>query len=179
MSFLAGQPSIVNQTVFNLARWDELCHAPELSHYQGRIETDRFGEVVLRFPADYSHGGWQGDIVTALNNIMKEGRATVETPISTPEGIKVADVASVSKKRLLKIGGRKALSAAPEICVEVVSPSNTRNEIEEKKRIYFESGSKEVWICDRQGQVRFYARAKPKTRALSSVLCPEMPNTLG
>ncbi len=179
MSFLAGQPSIVNQTAFNMDRWEEICRDPELRKHQGRIETDRFGGVIMCFPADYSHGGWQGDIVTALNNLMEEGRATVETPISTPEGVKVADVAWVSKKRLLKIGGRKALSAAPEICVEVVSPSNTRNEIEEKKRIYFESGAKEVWICDRQGQVRFYARAKPKTGALGSALCPEMPSALG
>lgn len=131
------------------------------------------------FPADYSHGRWQLRIGSLLDQFMPDGGATVETPISTPEGVKVADVAWVSKKRLLKIGGRKALSAAPEICVEVVSPSNTRNEIDEKKRIYFESGAKEVWICDRQGQVRFYARAKPKTGALSSALCPQMPNALG
>jgi Uma2 family endonuclease len=179
MSFLAELPSIKNQTVFNLGRWDEICADPELRKHQGRIETDRFGGLIMCFPAEYSHGGWQGDIVTALNNLMIEGRATVETPVSTTEGIKVADVAWASKKRLLKIGGRKALSAAPEICVEVISPSNTRNEIDEKKRLYFEAGAKEVWICDRQGNLRFYSRTKPKTAALTSALCPKMPNTLG
>ncbi len=178
MSFLAEQPRIVDQKAFNLDRWDEVCAVPELRQHQGKIETDRFGGLIMCFPSEYSHGRWQLKIGSLLIDLLADGDATVETPISTSAGMKVADVAWASRKRLLKIGGRKALSAAPEICVEVVSPSNTRNEIDEKRRLYFEAGAKEVWICDRQGSLRFYLRAKPNTASLTSALCSKMPKAL-
>lgn len=65
--------------------------------------------------------------------------------------------------------------AAPEICVEVLSPSNKRGEIEEKRRLYFEAGAREVWICERSGQIRFFLKAAPAKDAGRSALCPDMP----
>jgi Uma2 family endonuclease len=38
------------------------------------------------------------------------------------------------------------LTAAPEICIEVVSPSNSVKELEEKKSAYLAAGAEEVWI---------------------------------
>jgi Uma2 family endonuclease len=35
---------------------------------------------------------------------------------------------------------------APEICVEVTSPSNSRKEMREKIDAYFAAGAKEVWL---------------------------------
>lgn len=130
-------------------------------------------------PAEYSHGGKQADIVMALSSKLIDGRATVECPISTSEGVKIADVAWTSRKRLLKIGGRRALKAAPEICVEVLSPSNTRNEMEEKRRLYFAAGAKEVWFCDREGKIAFFLKAAPSKDAGASGLCSDMPARVG
>jgi Uma2 family endonuclease len=39
-----------------------------------------------------------------------------------------------------------ALQTVPSLAVEVISPSNTAAEIEEKKREYFDAGVKVVWI---------------------------------
>jgi hypothetical protein len=33
------------------------------------------------------------------------------------------------------------LERAPEICVEIISPSNTESEIQEKQALYFEAGA--------------------------------------
>jgi Uma2 family endonuclease len=64
---------------------------------------------------------------------------------------------------------------APEICVEVISPRNSRREIEERKRLFFDAGAREVWICSKTGGMTFFG----KTGALeTSNLCPGFPKKL-
>ena len=58
----------------------------------------------------------------------------------------------------------------------MLSPSNTRGEIEEKRRLCFEAGAREVWICDRHGHIRFFLKAAPARDAGKSSLCPKMPS---
>jgi Uma2 family endonuclease len=45
------------------------------------------------------------------------------------------------------------LPKAPELCVEIISPSNSKAEISEKVRLYLEQGAKEVWLCDLSGKI--------------------------
>lgn len=179
MNALRDLPQISEQSAFNLARWDELCGDALWVEVEGKIETDRYGQVIVNPPAEPSHGGKQADLVSLLaRHAPAGGKVAVEMPISTSEGVKVADNTWASTKRLAKIAGRTALSAAPEICVEVLSPGNTRNEIEEKRRLYFEAGAHEVWICERDGRLRFFLKAAPTKLATASKLCPEMPGRL-
>jgi Uma2 family endonuclease len=176
MSALRDLPVIKDQTAFNLARWAELCADPLWVEMEGKIETDRFGQIIMNLPAEPGHGGRQFDIGTLIKTFLPTGKVIVECPISTSEGVKVADTIWVSPKRRAQLGRRSAFSAAPEICVEVLSPSNTRNEIEEKRRLYFEAGAKEVWICERDGRLRFFLAATPAKAATASALCPKMPS---
>ena len=48
------------------------------------------------------------------------------------------------------------LERAPEICVEVLSPTNSLAEMNEKRALYFEAGAHEVWICGLDGKMEFY-----------------------
>ena len=138
MNALHDLPIIKNQTAFNLARWAELCADPLWVDVEGKIETDRYGQIILTPPADPVHGGRQADLTLLLSKFAPAGKIIVECPVSTGEGVKVPDLVWASKKRFATVGSKKsALTAAPEICVEVLSPSNTRNEIEEKRRLYF------------------------------------------
>jgi Uma2 family endonuclease len=178
MSTLLKLPSIRNQTAFNLDRWDALAHDEQVRKVQGRIETNRYGEVIMHYYAEFSHGSRQGDIWGQLHSLMQDGKASVECPISTSEGVKVADVAWISKARLVRIGGRAALKGAPEICVEVISPSNTKEEIQEKRRLHFEAGAQEVCICDRKGKMFFFLAGRPDKSVAKSGLCPEMPKVV-
>jgi Uma2 family endonuclease len=59
--------------------------------------------------------------------------------------------------------------------VEILSPSNTAGEIEEKIALYFESGAREVWICERDGTLKFHFSGPPKIRE-SSEPCPQFPS---
>jgi Uma2 family endonuclease len=140
-------PPHAEQTERNLIRWAELLADPELAKIEGRIETDRHGQIIMSPPPAPSHGSRQSKISQMLWNLMTEGEVISECPISTSDGVKAADVAWASPERMRELGNRVCFSRAPEICVEVLSPSNTRAEIEEKKALYFDAGAQEVWVC--------------------------------
>ena len=71
--------------------------------------------------------------------------------------------------------GRSSFRHAPEICVEVKSPSNTTGELLEKKPLYFKAGAWEVWIWEQSGRMLFFDAASPLER---SALCPDFPATV-
>jgi len=76
-------------------------------------------------------------------------------PIRTSDNVKVADVAWISAERFQKIRDEIAYSVAPEVCVEVVSGSNSREEMDKKKALYFEVGAREVWFYGEDGALSF------------------------
>jgi Uma2 family endonuclease len=49
-------------------------------------------------------------------------------------------------------GEERVLQSAPEICVEVLSPSNSTKEIDDKRCAYLAAGALEVWIVDPVGR---------------------------
>ena len=57
-----------------------------------------------------------------------------------------------------KIENEVECSIAPEISIEVLSFSNTKQEINEKKVIYFEQGAIELWVCDSFGNLSFFVK---------------------
>ena len=49
-----------------------------------------------------------------------------------------------------------ALLKAPEICVEVVSPSNAESELRKKTAQYRSLGAREVWLVAEDGAVEIH-----------------------
>ena len=165
------------QTAFNLRRWAEVLADRELAKIEGRIETDRHGYVIMSPPAAFTHGSYQSEIAFLLKTLMKNGRSVTECPVSTRDGVRAADVAWISKKRLAAIGENICLTRAPEICVEVLSPDNTRREMQEKKALYFAAEAREVWFCDRQGRMKFFADAESEGESASR-FCAAFPGEI-
>ena len=62
------------------------------------------------------------------------------------------DISFLPKARLKKLGfkrsTRKFLPVAPDLAVEVLSPSNTRAEIDARLKDFFASGAQIAWIID-------------------------------
>ena len=58
------------QTAFNLRRWSELLRDPELARFEGRVETDRHGHIVMSPPPAASHGSYQFRIGALLDRLM-------------------------------------------------------------------------------------------------------------
>ena len=165
------------QTEFNLRRWAELQADTELAKFEGRVETDRHGHIIMTPPATPSHGSFQSWIAHLLVSLMRRGRVLTECPISTADGVKAADVAWASSGRMRELGNRTCFPQAPEICVEVLSPSTSQAEIDEKLALYLDAGAQEVWICDMAGFMRFKA-SDASTWLESSQICPNFPKKI-
>ena len=166
------------QRAFNMRRWAELLADRELARIEGRIETDRHGRIIMSPPPAPSHGSHQVAVAHLLCNLMPEGRVLSECPISTADGVKAADVAWASAERMRELGDQVCFPQAPEICVEVLSPSNTEAEIKEKTALYFDAGAREVWLCaPEDGKMTFLASPESVPMRASKV-CPQFPDQI-
>jgi len=151
--------------------WQEVCEHPSLQDLPFKIELNERGEVVMALTT-VSHAARQGEINGRLGSLCRGGNVPSECAIYTTKGTKVADVAWASEERFLRIKDETECSIAPEVCVEVLSLSNTNDEITEKRKLYFDQGAQEVWLCHSDGAIHFYNAAG---RLEQSVLFPHFP----
>jgi Uma2 family endonuclease len=163
-----------DQMAFNLAVWKKVLGDAVLAGLPHRVETDRFGQIVMSPPPAPEHGEEQFGVGKLLDHLLPGGHVITECPLSTSEGVKLIDVTWISNARRQAQRGTACFTQAPEICVEVVSSSNTQRELVEKKQLYFAAGAEEVWFCHRDGQMEFFVKEAPET-AGSSKLCASFP----
>ncbi|MEZ5537986.1 MAG: Uma2 family endonuclease [Thiolinea sp.] len=125
--------------------WSEVINNPHLQNLPFKIELNKFGKLLMS-PASNEHGLAQGEITHLLWLQHPQGKVITECSIQTPEGTKVADVAWASNEFISEWGSVTPYPRAPELCVEIVSPSNSREEMRIKKDLYLEAGAQEVWV---------------------------------
>ena len=151
--------------------WEELCADPSLQDLPYRIELNALNQIVMS-PLYFRHGRYQFKIGKFLEQLLPDGEASVESAVMTSDNVKVPDVIWASRAFIQQHADALALPVAPEICVEVLSPTNRSPEIDAKRTLYFEVGAQEVWICGLRGEMEFYA---PTGQLEHSVLCPDFP----
>jgi len=100
------------QTDFNMRRWAELLADRELARFEGRVETDPYGHVIMSPPPAPTHGSFQSEIAYLLRTFMSRGRVLTECPISTADGVKAADVAWASPECMRELGNRVCFPSA-------------------------------------------------------------------
>ena len=125
-------------------RYRDLCHDRRFANAPGKIELDVWGRVLMT-PASVYHGRIQGRLCQQLA-ILDGGETVIEAGIATPMGLFVPDLAWASTHFLNQHAGEWALTQAPELCIEVVSPTNSLKEMQEKTAAYLAAGAQEVWI---------------------------------
>lgn len=167
-------PSHAAQADFNERRWADLLADRELARFEGRVETDRYGHIVMTPPPAARHGMFQSEIVHLLRTRIRHGRVLSECPISTADGVKAADVAWASAERVRALGDRVCFPQAPDVCVEVLSPGNTDAEMQEKTALYFDAGAREVWICAQSGSMTFFRTGAATPMSMSQIF-PDFP----
>ena len=59
-----------------------------------------------------------------------------------------ADVVYVSRERWLRVDPKDFFRGAPDLVIEVLSPSNTAREMLDKEQLCLENGSREFWVVD-------------------------------
>jgi hypothetical protein len=119
-----------------ILRWNEVCRDPSLQDLPYKIELSAWGKVEMS-PASNRHGRLQA--------------------IMTRIGIRVPDVIWASAGFMRAYGEITPYTHAPEICVEIVSPSNVAAEVQEKTAAYLAAGAVEVWIVSEDAGTRYFS----------------------
>jgi len=155
-------------------KWQEVIEHPSLQDLPFKIELNEYGKIEMS-PASNRHGRLQSKINLLLFEYGENGEVYIECSIDTRKGVKVADVAWSSPDFFTQYGEMTPLPVAPEICVEILSPSNSEREMSEKIDLYLAKGANEVWLCDDEGNLTIYA---PQGRIEASRLFPNFPNNI-
>ena len=157
-----------------IARWHEVLVDPSLKDLPYKIELNAWGKVEMS-PASNRHGRLQAELAAELKRQLPRGTVITECSVLTRIGIRVPDVVWASGEFLKNFGEITPYMQAPDICVEIVSPSNVQAEIEEKKAAYLRAGAREVWIISEQGAIRFFGAGgeKPASNLAAPITLPE------
>ena len=132
--------------------WASVIDNPLFRNLPFKIELNRFGQILMS-PASNLHGRTQSRMVVALTRHQKSGEVITECSVETSAGVKVADVAWASDGFIGRFGYETPYPKAPEICVEITSPSNAPAEIEHKIELYLAKGALEVWVVNQSEEL--------------------------
>ncbi len=119
---------------------------PKAGHYELH-----HGEVVLMAPPKWGHTQIQERIRQLFEKLIEDrGVVLVELGFQPSSDYEFwrADVGVVRKQRADQIKADEYLQGAPDIVVEVLSPSNTADEINEKRAVSLEHGCSSFWVVD-------------------------------
>jgi len=137
--------AITHTRLMTFAEFDQLPE-PQTCRYELR-----HGELVQVAPPIQEHSRAQWQLRRVLERAAGESGVVKEefSFRALPEfEYRVADVAFLSKDRWDNIDPKGLLSGAPELVIEVLSPSNTVAEIIDKKTLCLENGAREFWTVD-------------------------------
>ena len=131
----------------------ELAALPE----DGFIHELVAGQLIMSPKNNFEHGDICSRLLAALVNFNQTHRLGVVPYSSTGfwmqnRNCRAPDISFVAKARLLATGfkrqSRRFFPGAPDLAVEVLSPNNTRAEMDERLRDFFDSGTQIAWIIN-------------------------------
>ena len=133
-------------------QWQDVIHNPYLKDLPFKIELNRWGRIEMS-PASNRHALLQSRLAQWIRTGIGKGETLTEASIQTSDGVRVPDVVWASDAFLAEHDFETPFSRAPNICVEIISPSTSRLEMLEKTRLYLEAGATEVWLVNESGQL--------------------------
>lgn len=151
--------------------WDEICDQPVLRDLPVRIESNRWGHIVM-YPPSNDHYFAQTSIQQLLRGRIPGGYCLQETDVATADDTKVADGSWFAEEFCQAHKGGKTSNRAPETVIEVKSPENTMAEPLGNKELFPDAGAGEAWVRKENGSSLFYDQDGLRER---SALCPDFP----
>src|SRR5580698_10077298 len=110
---------------------------------EGREWELHDGEIVDMGEPSLNHREFQRRIMQLLERLFPKAEVLIEFPFQCGNSFHSADVGMTSKDRRMK--ATRALDGAPELVVEVLSPSNTVQGLNKYRRVCFAHGA-EVFL---------------------------------
>ena len=132
-------------TVQTFTTFDEFLNLPDPP--SGHLELHH-GQVILVPPRKHRHAEIQQALLELLLPLTRgKGLLTIEFPFRAPgHEAWQADVGFVREDR--RAGITDYLMGAPDLVIEVLSPSNTVDEINDKMDICMANGCLSFWVVD-------------------------------
>jgi len=131
----------------------------------GNVELVK-GDLIKRMPTGYKHGIVEFTIGSLLRAFVRERKLGQvlggETGLYTrrnPDTVRGMDVAYISTQRLAQVQTRGFLDVAPELIVEILSPTDRWMDVTAKVDEYFVAGARMVWLVNAEAQQVFVYRA--------------------
>jgi Uma2 family endonuclease len=106
-------------------RWNELSEDPESPD---RYELSEFGELILSPKPTNDHQRVAFAVARSLETQLG-AEAGFEVSVYTDRGIRVPDVVWMPVARWGQVKGKSPFPFVPDVCVEVLSPGNSRAEM--------------------------------------------------
>jgi Uma2 family endonuclease len=125
-------------------RYRSLCDASPYANAPGKWELDVWGRIIVT-PPDNARALLRSNLIRALSVV--DGTIIALPSVATRFGILVPDVVWASPRFMAQHGTETPFTAAPELCIEVASPSNSRQELRDKIAGYLAAGAQEGWIA--------------------------------
>lgn len=130
------------------------------------------GRIVPLTPTGDEHGRIEGNVFRALDEFARSrhlGKVLVgEVGIFTqrnPDRVRGADVLFISNERYSRRSSASGyLEVAPELVVEILSPSDRALDTMQKLREYFAIGVKVVWVVDPEARRVYVYRSVTDVR---------------
>ncbi len=135
------------------------------------------GELVMSPKNNWYHGRICTRLITAISNFDREHRLGAVLDSSTGfwmfnRNCRAPDVSFVPKTRLESLGfkpsERRFFPGAPDLAIEILSPNNTRAEINERLKDFFASGTQIAWIIDPENETVEVCHSPTKRRLVGS-----------
>jgi hypothetical protein len=159
-------------------RWRQLADSPWVAAIPCKVELNEKGAIVVS-PPTFRHALIHGFLTHELARQRPDGTTLPECPVETEIGMRVPDVVWASPEFMAQHGSETQLRVAPELCVEVLSPTNTRPEIAEKVAAYLTAGAKEVWVVGEDGLPEIYTSAGRVSASTLGLTLPHPPAIAG
>ena len=160
---------------------------PNNSNYE--LQNGRIVFIPTPFPAQQL---FSIHLLTSLHLHIKENRlgqiftAPLDTYFTLHDTLQ-PDILFLSNERLHFIGDKK-IEGAPDLVVEILSPSNTAKEMGYKKLVYESSGVREYWIVNLEKKTLtqyenvegefFQRRVFQSTDTLTSIILPHFETAM-
>ena len=152
-------------------QWSDVLADPTLRDLPFKIELNAWGMIEMS-PASTWHGRRQTRVIQYLTRRLTSGEIITEPAIQTAIGVRVPDVGWGSADFIKSQANDSPLQLAPELCVEVLSDSNSDAEMAAKRAAYFAAGAQEVWLVADDSTIVVYTKDGLQP---SSVIVAEVP----
>jgi Uma2 family endonuclease len=141
---LYNGPEMGTKTLFTVEDFEQLSERPGALH-----ELDE-GELITMSRPRLQHSLIVGNLFAPLRTVVLEhglGIVCIEVEFQlAPDTVRVPDIAFIRATRAKSLDPETLIQGAPDLAVEVISPTDLAEDVSRKVHQYLAAGSQAAWV---------------------------------